>query len=493
MSYELEIDGTRQTLDDWGISQLTVTKAALMGDRMSFEVPCTLAVDAAIAARGSLVKLFSPDGVCRFIGELREPKPVIATGEQRRIYTVEGPWWWLQRVTYKQPWRFPAEVPTDYIGPETEMNEEQVGLVTLFRQYEVTPGSEGNPAVIDASKIDLSEQIGDALEQAVDYFGGLVPPIELDYDLGHVPSDTNPFTVQTNVEPPEDEKKDLSVLDVLEVALRWVPYVTARWDYYSGTPKLMFSAAQAMDSAGALIPGGRVDGDGFTVRNAAVTDLVRDVDLEPLDDRMAGTVKLNYLITNVLPDDVIYRSTESDTSTVDNGSKAEMEITVELRGAMWNGESYDDPEPRPPAGLARAMHQAFARLWWKFDLQFASQHPRWDLKIGEGWNISGVGSGPDSAMAVAQRIVFDVRMGITRVECGAPTHLGQGELLDLLMANRLRRPSQTADEQQWGFDGKEKDGEETGGGGIRGDNDFGAIVAGVYREYRIASELLPLP
>jgi hypothetical protein len=103
------------------------------------------------------------------------------------------------------------------------------------------------------------------------------------------------------------------------------------------------------------------------------------------------------------------------------------------------------------------LHQAFARVWWKFSLQTAGDDVNWAYKIGDGWKVTGIGSGPDTACAVAQTITRDIMTGTTTVKCGAPSHLGYDDLVALLKPNRLRTVPSRAGAQQFGFDKNDKD------------------------------------
>lgn len=438
--------GLHKTLEAWGIAQCTVTTGNLMGELLTFEIPKATG-STPICNLGDPVKLFDPSGTCRFAGIAGQPYLSVEGAQETWIYRIYGGDFFLARVPYKQPWRFPAEVPAELVGPATEMNEVEVSLVTLFRDY------------ANGAKVDLYEQLADALQKADAFI--TAEGWQFGYNLAHVPHDTSPFTDTTNVEPPEDEKRDLSVLDVIETCLQWVPYVSARWDYTDHYPVLRFSAAAAIHpGTNNLIPGGTIYGDGMTKRIAAVTDL-KSCKPQPLDERLVKTLRINYLIENSVVDGagetIIWREVETDTSTVNNGAFGEHIITVPLRGHLFDGETYTQPEPRPPEGMAIALHQAFARVWWKFSLGFVGQDVDWRYQAGEGWNITGMGTGPNTANAVAQVITRDIMTGETVIECGPPSHMGYDDLTALLFPNRFRTVPHRAGAQQYGFDKEDRD------------------------------------
>lgn len=429
---------TGTTLADLGITSCVVTLASLRGDEMIFEIPVdsTDATAPAIAA-GAIVRLYDQTHVCRFHGVCMEPEPYLTQTAEGWRYRVRGGDYLLDCVPYEQNWQFPEEVPEALISPATEMTQELVSLVTLFRDWE---GGE---------KVSLQEQLGLALAQGV--AGMAAEGIAIDYALTYVPT----------IEPPEDEVRDQSVLDVVESCLLWAPYVSARWDYALGTPTLRFSAAPAIDSGGTAIPGGQVDGAGFETRTMPVTAMVACAP-QPVSDRLVKTVELSYLIVDDVdgPPRIIYRRLERDTSTIANGSLMKRKITVPLRGLLWNGEEHAEPEPRPANGLARALHQAFARTWWKCDFTIAAQEVNWDYKVGEGWLVTGTGANLAASNSIAQTITRDLMTGHTRIVTGPPGHLGYGELVSLLLANRIRRVPTRAGEQQYGFGKDEKDGND---------------------------------
>jgi hypothetical protein len=458
--HELQIGETRQTLKAWGITDCTVAYAALRGDTLTFRQPADVGTDAAIASKGDLVKLYDPSGACRFVGYARTPKPVVNGDEEAYEFTVRGADEWLERIPFTQTWKVPAAEPGDPVGTGTLMTTVNVAQVILFRN-----GTSG-------AKVDLYDQLEAILSQAVTYCDDRGRTLQ--YDLSHIPKDTSPFTDTTNVEPPEDAKRDLSILDAIESCLRWVPYVTARWDYTSGWPKIRFSAARAINNAGELIVGGEILGEGFTARTADVSEVTPSAGAEvttgiaavPLDDRCVKKVTISYLYRSEVAENeegdgpYPWQRVSQDVSNVDNGEFGEILITPALRDLVWNGVVWTDPEPQPPDGLARALHQAFARVWWKFDILRTGQEVNWDYLIGEGWNVDGLGSGPDEANAVAQQIVRDVMTGTTRIVCGPPSHLGYDDLLALLLPNRLRTMPTKAGDQQYGFGEPEKKAED---------------------------------
>jgi hypothetical protein len=446
--------GALQTLAELGVNQCTVRAANLTGLVMSMTVAGELATGTPLLEYGDHVRLYSAAGTCVFIGIAMVPEPVIEETRQEVRYRVESIAFLLQRINYKQNWRFPAEVPDEFIGPETEMTQALVSLVTLFRHY------------ADGTKRSVYDVLDDALAQAVTKAG--LQGWTITYDLSHVPNHTIPGTDQSNVQPPEDERKDPTIQDVVEACLRWVPYVQMRIDCSNGTPTIRFSAAPAIETsglgAGLVIPGGRVHGAGFVTRVADVSQLT-GAKATPLSDRFVNTISIHYLITyeteNGEGQKIMWRNIEMDTASANNGALAELEITVPLRLPVWNGAAYTKPEQRPPNGIARALLQAYARVWWQYELEYTDYYPRWELRVGEGWRLNGLGAFGSDALSVAQEIVWDVGTGTTTIVTGAPAHLGYGDLAALFLANRLRNVPLRAGEQQYGMGEAEKKNSDT--------------------------------
>ena len=441
--HTLQIGATSQTLVEWGVTSCVVRANNLRGDQMEFVIPVDDVSAAPIASFGTTIRLYTPDGVCGFVGTCGEPIPEISGDKEAHRYIVRGPSWRLERCTYQQPWRFPADVPDELIGPDTEMYEEEVSLVTLFRNY------------ADGTKVDLEDQLVDGINQGISQL--TAEGFAISASVEYIPA----------VSPPEDQKRDLSVLDLIECCLRWCPNVLARWDYSSGTPVLRFSRTLAFNPTTG-VAGVSVSGLGLSTRTLPVTAL-RECKPVPLDEQCIAYLEIAYLIvdTAVTEDDttIIWRRVERDVSPGGVGFGTQT-ITVELRGVVYDGEEYTDPEPRPPDGLAAELHQAFGRVWWDLELTKVAQEVVWDYQIGEAWNVSGIGSGPAAANSVCQEIVRDIMLGTTSISTGAPSHLGLDDIMALLMANRVRTVPSKAGDQQYGFGENEKKGNDLNGAPI---------------------------
>jgi hypothetical protein len=458
VEYLLTIGTEQRTLEGWGVSSCVVVVANMRGDMMALTVPAT-ASTTPLMNYNTRVALKDASGVWRFAGLACQAQPVIAPdGSEHLLYRVRGGAAFLES-TYRQNWRVPEDIPEEVVTQETAMRVQLVSLVTLFRDSG------------DGAKVTLAEQLKDILDQAVADCAD--EGLSLGYSLDYLPE----------ISPPEDEKQDLPFLDAIESCLRWCPHVCAYWDYSAGYPFLRFSAPY-VDRGGDAAKN-VVMGFSYLPRTVPV-ELMTECKAVPVDERVVKTLSIEYLVENIIlvgaGRPVLYRTIESDTSTTTNGSAVKVRIGIPLRGVMWDGEGYTAPEPRPPDGIAEQLHMGFARPWWKFEpLVFVGEDVNWSYKVGEGWSVTGMGTGPANAQAIAQVITRDLVTNRTELQCGPPEHLGLGDIVALYEANRLRKVPGRAGAQQFGFDENSKDVDDGIGGG--GEFRFSIIEAGALSDF----------
>ena len=414
-----------RTLAEWGIHAATVN----VNDRAEDRLVLSAALEpsgAPLWPRHAAILLKDSSGTIRFNGIVGCPALSAKGGKRSHVYTVESPTWYLSRLIYRQKWPFPVS-PSNVLG-ETE--DQYVSQVILHRQRDEEEG--------EVSKINVRQQVNDILDYAVTV--GLVP---ITYATGAIPT----------VEPPEDEQLDLRIVDALDTTLGWTPDVQRHWVYSAGLPRLQFSRIAFSPLAPlAILPEG-VPGY-FQLRTVDLGEL-EDFTARGRDDLLVPKYRVTYITTNQSGENV-WRSVHRDESEVLGAGWGTMESTVQLRGLELTPDGWGDPEPRPADGLAAALHRPFSRLLYELSFSRTTDNCQWDLWPGEVWNITGAGTGLETAMSVCKSITRDLRIGRVDVECGLGSTLSLSGRLQLLRPNRKRQKPVNAGEQSYGFGDEEE-------------------------------------
>lgn len=424
-AHTLQYQTTIRTLAEWGIESCVVeSELGLSGGRMTLTLQ--RAIDAAdLWPAFATLTLRDPSGVVRFIGLSINPPRKASSEEEVRSYQIVGLGSYFEWTTYKQL----ASFATDVENPSSPTGARYVSRLILNRNS------------VTGAALTIKQQMELILEYVVSTRGA---PIA--YSSMHLPT----------INAPENEVLDLRANDAMEAELAWCPHIGARWDFSGLEPTLTFADV--------------VDGSTWGTRVLRLAGGPENWEGVPRFDLLSPQVRIDYIgqaQAGTEPRVVKWLTLHSDISTVSNGAWGAEEMTIVLRGLVWDGETYTAGEPRPPDGLAASIHKAYSRLYYDMTWSTVGEEVDWAPQVGEQWIVDGAGAGFATAQAVCQRITRDIGAGRTSYACGAPAHLGLGERLDLLRANRLRGISVSAGEMTYGFAPPDADPTATGGETIR--------------------------
>lgn len=276
------------TLEANGVTSCRVVTTNRGNDHAELKVS-RLVDDSDLLAAFDEVTIKRPSGVVVFRGwRQKAPRRGDALGESH-IYTLDGPWqYYLEGITYKRP----MVVPSNPADPASALTTVQTSKVILF-QAPASPGSDPAPWTIQ-------QQIADALDQATG----------INYDLGDLPT----------IAPPEDEQRDLTLADVVEICLRWCPAIQCYWDYTTSLPTLRFTAGGSSHSL------------------FADSGALSSIDVSPRADLLVGEVLLTFLqeqTAEVSGETKRWNKVTTQVSTVANGSPRKLDLLIELRGDQW--------------------------------------------------------------------------------------------------------------------------------------------------------------
>jgi hypothetical protein len=183
-------DGDLTTGRDAGVLSCSISYVSRGVDTAT--LTCTLDV---VIPYGTLVEVWHGD-VRRFLGRAAPGRRTVSGGERVVVYRIDGPWWWLTRVPYRQSWNV--------------LLYDELGAITMSRVI-LNQGADGDP-------ITAEEQLEEIVAWAT----------EADAPLQFGSADvalTLPF----------DEQRDLLCSQAIERLLRFTPDVCA-WIDYAGDP-----------------------------------------------------------------------------------------------------------------------------------------------------------------------------------------------------------------------------------------------------------------
>jgi hypothetical protein len=381
--------GPEKTLAELNITaaQLTITNQGQ--DSLVLNVAANVD-DAPLGTAFSKFTLRDDDDVIRFVGWL-DQSPVRATGASEGWqYRLNGPWRFLDMVTYKQRWCFQVDPPPD---PPT-CTDRSSSVVVLSQQSD-------DP---DLVKISIGDQIEDMLDNVIEEQGAVIA-----YDT----DDLDALTLLL----PEDKQIDQKVGSCIKKLLQWAPAITAWWDYSTSPPTLRFEHFGSAPS-----------------QTLSESLGLTDAQLNPRFDLLRKKITIRYLTP--VTDRYFSTTTDIATDTAGDaftlGCTAEEELTVKLRNSCGSTEET-------PTGLAAAFLSWCAKL--HIDASFTIPELDWDRRPGEAWSFSGIVSNWSAYTSIAQRIVWDLGNERTTVTIGAKGQLGLAESINLSRLNRWRGDS----------------------------------------------------
>ena len=164
----------------------------------------------------------STDYTIRFVGTIVS-LPRTASGVIESIqYKAQGGWWWLEQITYQQPWQM--------LDPSTHTLVGKVlPRIVLGQDNYAAPRSMG---------AEVAAAIAYAISKGAPIASGTIDTLA-----------TMPFSEQTNI----------PVAEVIRQAVRLQPDTVGWFDYSSGTPTFNFRAAGSLSATTIGVLSGAVD------------------------------------------------------------------------------------------------------------------------------------------------------------------------------------------------------------------------------------------
>ena len=251
--WELEVNGSgRDTLAAWGLGDIVRSLVSQGVDTVTLRAPGQAFDGTPKWARGDTVTLYQ-DGVRWFQGRARTPSYDAAGGAEDLRYQLDGPWWYLENLVFKQDWT----AFDNFDSPPTP-SLKQKSRALLGRDIDGLP--------IDTAAV---------AQEAVSYCIAKGAPFQAG-DL---------FTGLFYV---EEEFKDLTCADVIKKMLRWHPDVITLFDYTTTPPTLHLRHAAALPAA---------------TLDLAAGDLVADLKLSRMDEADPPVVVIHYEVTGSIDGD----------------------------------------------------------------------------------------------------------------------------------------------------------------------------------------------
>ena len=209
--------GTALPAASLGISELVRHRRSLSPDTVTATVDGRHADAAALFAYGATVTVLRGSSVW-FLGRVTQTPASGSGTAQSQSYTLSGPWWYLDNLSYRQPWKF-----------QLGAAEQLVGRLILGQD-------------VDGTYLTTGAVITEALQYAI--------AAGAPFQIGA----TDPATrVAASILPgylvPLDEVKDVTCAEVFRKMARWHPDAVAWFDYATTPPTLAFQAAGTLTAA----------------------------------------------------------------------------------------------------------------------------------------------------------------------------------------------------------------------------------------------------
>ena len=167
-----------------------------------------------------------------FVGTVVAPKKTVNGNSESASLTLNGPWWNLANLVYRQAGLFYVPTGTKTLSGDTVTNT-AAGPQISFGQTQIEISNA--PIVLLTSNILVSQgqQSGipmSAAETLSDYCLAKNP---LAFTLGEMPED---------LAIPSEQAQDPTCADLVKRVLRWLPSVVSWFDYTQDPPRLNFAA-----------------------------------------------------------------------------------------------------------------------------------------------------------------------------------------------------------------------------------------------------------
>lgn len=200
--FNITYQGETRSLAAWRITSLQRRRSSQAADGLTFVVEGEDITGAAPFAHDSEIVVYS-DGVGWFRGRVVGVRRSVSGNASAFFYEIAGPWWYMERVVYQQPWA--VQGGADVLKTHVLLN--------------LTPS--GQPW-------STREQIHDALTWARDRALAQYGTAPFQWTKTQIPE----------IAVPSDEVRDTTAAEIVRKQLRWMPDVVTWFDYTTNPPTL---------------------------------------------------------------------------------------------------------------------------------------------------------------------------------------------------------------------------------------------------------------
>ncbi len=244
IAWTLVYGGVEKTFVEWGLEGLQRTLVSQGVDEVTFDQPIKLSTDTALFTKGQTV-IIKRNGVRWYYGLCMSPKNASSRAYQ---YRIVGPWWFLERREFQQPWRA--------VNPTTQVEETVYSThLMLGKKLVETNG-------VFTAEIQLTDEL---LSSVIAWAIGKGAPI------------TN-GSGYPSIQMIIHEERDMTCAQVIQRVLQYMPD-TVTWFDYTTEPYPTFHCARAASLAPISLP----------YRKPIIS-----APLEPRDDLQFDAVVLKY-------------------------------------------------------------------------------------------------------------------------------------------------------------------------------------------------------
>ena len=150
-----------------------------------------------------------------FVGRVTQTPATGNGSAQSQSYTLSGPWWYLEHLTYRQEWAFQGGATEQFIG-----------RLILGQDLDGTPITTG-AVITEALQYVLNAAAANGATAA--------------FQIGATDTNTRvAATILPGFLIPLDEVKDVTVAEVFHKMAHWHPDAVAWFDYTTTPPTLWF-------------------------------------------------------------------------------------------------------------------------------------------------------------------------------------------------------------------------------------------------------------
>lgn len=496
--WTLQYLGVEKALKDWGADEARLTINNQAADLLVLECDGDECDTEPRFAYLGVVTLRDPDGVVQFVGHRIVPDRSGATGHESVAYHFAGPWDYLDKTPFGQPWKNWES------GAEVERNTSHIivpGVVAPGGFAQITTGAQiqevlafciaRNGAVMQAGNITpslylpLDEKTDLRCGQVIQLMLGLSPAARCYFDYT-----TTPPTFHC-IERAQMTEKTIALSEERITALRFrdrddfkpscVAIFYERTDTIDGQtrtvfPKDIYPVDKTGFEYGALTQTVKLEGAVVT----HVTGYVETVPI-PLDPDEAwftdhnlpasgSGARSNFLfqgsdgnLPNEIVDGHVMPWMEVSSNVLAEVFKDRFYCSYETISGVWKQKgvqaSIDVPTTdldatggvtfnrlasvlyaeQPVAGVAQAIYEGLSEPAIEGPVTLMESECSFDVTLAHLINLSGGTGRYAKIKALPQSIGYALVAGTTTLQLGPPAHLGLSQILDLQRMNRSRR------------------------------------------------------